>query len=113
MPAYQHLSKQFTDKKGKVHEITANPYGSVEARSGKIKTGGLEVMLGFHSDEKVKAQGLRGNHLIFGIATHGRYKRRGIASEMYKVAEENYGPIDIGHTSEEGGEWKRSIEENK
>lgn len=109
MAAREYLSRQFTDKKGKVHEITADPYGWVEARSGKINTGRLGVMLGFHSDEKVKAQGLRGNHLIYGIATHGRYKRRGIASEMFKIAEENYGPIDIGSTSEEGGEWKKAM----
>jgi len=113
MPAYQHLSRQFTDKKGKVHEITSDPYGWVEARSGKINTGRLGVMLGFNSDEKVKNQGLRGNHLIYGINTHARYKRRGIASAMFQLAEENYGPIEIGSTSEEGGEWKRSIEENK
>ena len=110
MAAREYLSRQFTDKKGKVHEITADPYGTVEARSGKIRTGGLQVMLGFHSDAKVQERGLRGNHLIYGIATHGRYKRRGIASEMYKVAEENYGPIDIGHTSEEGGEWKKQLQ---
>ena len=110
MAAYEKLSRQFTDKKGKVHEITADDYGSVTARSGKIRTGGLEVMLNFHSEKKQQEHGLRGRHMIYGIATHGRYKRRGIASAMYKLAEEKYGPIDIGRTSEEGGAWRKSIE---
>ena len=106
MAAYEHLSRQFTDKKGKVHEITADPYGQVEARSGSNRTGGMSVLLGF--DEKKAGPG-EPKHLIFGIATHGRYKRRGLATAMYKVGEEAYGPIRIGNTTDEGSEWKKAM----
>lgn len=112
MAAHEKLSRQFTDKKGKVHEITTNSSGSVVARSGKTRTGALEVMLGFHTPERVQANNLRGEHLIYGIATHARYKRRGIATAMYNVAEEAYGPIDVGHTTDEGGAWKESLEDH-
>lgn len=113
MAAREHLSRQFTDKKGEVHDIIANRYGSVEAKSGQMRTGSLEVMLGFYNDEEVKNRKLRGNHLIYGISVKGNYKRRGIANAMFNLAEENYGPIEIGSTSKEGGEWKKQIEESK
>ena len=107
----RNLSRQFTDKKGKVHEITVDKYGSVTARSGKVRTGGMEVMRDFYTPEQVETKGLRGRNLIHGIATHGKYKRRGIASAMFQAAEEHYGPIEFGSTSVEGSEWKKSVED--
>lgn len=110
MAAYNNLSRQFTDKKGKTHEITANPYGEVTAKSGKIRTGGMSVLLNFN-ETRNKQPGRENSpaHLIFGIATHGNYKRRGLATEMYRVGEEAYGPIEIGTTTEEGAEWKKAM----
>lgn len=110
MAAYNNLSRQFTDKKGKTHEITASPYGEVTAKSGKIRTGGMSVLLNFNeSRNKQPGREDYPAHLIFGIATHARYKRRGLATEMYRVGEEAYGPIEIGTTTEEGAEWKRAM----
>ena len=48
--------------------------------------------------------------MVFGIATNKRYERRGIASAMFNLAEEHYGPIDIGPTSSDAGaNWKKKM----
>jgi ribosomal protein S18 acetylase RimI-like enzyme len=103
MAAYESLSRQFVDSRGKEHTITASGFGDVEARSGKTVTGRLGVMLDF---QRTKDR----PHMVFGIATHKRYERRGIASAMFNLAEEHYGPIDIGPTSSDAGaNWKKKM----
>lgn len=102
MAAYESLSRQFIDKRGKEHTIRANPFGSVEARSGKIVTGKLGILMNWQEGERP--------HKVFGIATHKRYEGRGLATEMFNVAEEHYGPIDIGSTSSDAGaNWKKKM----
>lgn len=103
MAAYESLSRQFIDSRGKEHTIIASGLGNVEAKSGKTVTGRLSVMLNFQPQKERP-------HVVFGIATHKRYKRRGIASAMFNIAEEHYGPIDIGSTSSDAGtNWKRKM----
>ena len=103
MAAYESLSRQFVDNRGKEHTIRATAFGDVEARSVNIVTGRLGVMLGFN-------EGAERPHMVFGIATNKRYEKRGIATAMFNTAEEHYGPIDIGPTSSDAGEnWKKKM----
>ena len=110
MAAHENLSTQFTDKRGKMHKITADRFGSVEARSGKTTTGRLGVMLNFYAEDEQKEKNAHGKHLIYGINVHQRYKRRGIATAMYNFAEQQYGPIEIGDTTEQGSAWKQAVQ---
>jgi hypothetical protein len=103
MGAYESLSKQFVDNRGKEHTIRSNGFGDIEARSGKTVTGRLGVMLNFNPEAERP-------HVVFGIATNKRYEKRGIATAMFNTAEEHHGPIDIGPTSSDAGEnWKKKM----